>query len=119
MSFRFARLMDQVMTIAKHINAEKVVRIMSELPLSGIEPLLLETRFSIIRAGTLATEAEFLTEALPIRVRAQRGPNLNRVNNLVCGSCGAYNTKRLSGDELIWHVSSIRGMRTELIPTSQ
>ena len=53
-------LMDQVLTIAKEHHAEKVVRIIVQIgPLSGIEPLLLESAFSISRAGTLAEEASF------------------------------------------------------------
>ena len=97
-------LMDQVMTIAKAHHAEKVVRIIVRIgPLSGIEPLLLESAFSISRAGTLAEEAEFLTEALPIRVLCNScgAESEAVVNNLVCWSCGGYNTKLLSGDELI------------------
>ena len=97
-------LMDQVLTIAKAHHAEKVVRIIVRIgPLSGIEPLLLESAFSISRAGTLAEEAEFLTEVLPIHVLCNScGVESEAVvNNLVCGSCGGYNTKLLSGDELI------------------
>jgi len=97
-------LMDQVMTIAKAHHAEKVVRIIVRIgPLSGVESLLLESAFSISRAGTVAEEAEFLTEVLPIRVLCNScGVESEAVvNNLVCGSCGGYNTKLLSGDELI------------------
>jgi hydrogenase nickel incorporation protein HypA/HybF len=97
-------LMDQVMTIAKAHHAEKVVRIIVRIgPLSGVESLLLESAFSISRAGTLAEEAEFLTEVLPIRVLCNScGVESEAVvNNLVCGSCGGYNTRLLSGDELI------------------
>lgn len=97
-------LMYQVLTIAKAHHAEKVVRIIVRIgPLSGVEPLLLESAFSISRAGTLAEEAEFLTEALPIHVLCNScGVESEAVvNNLVCGSCGGYNTKLLSGDELI------------------
>jgi hydrogenase nickel incorporation protein HypA/HybF len=97
-------LMDQVLTIAKAHHAEKVVRIIVRIgPLSGVESLLLENAFSISRAGTLAEEAEFLTEVLPIRVLCNScGVESEAVvNNLVCGSCGGYNTKLLSGDELI------------------
>ena len=97
-------LMDQVLTIAKAHHAEKVVRIIVRIgPLSGIEPLLLESALSISRAGTLAEDAEFLTEVLPIRVLCNScGVESEAVvNNLVCGSCGGYNTKLLSGDELI------------------
>ena len=97
-------LMDQVMTIAKAHHAEKVVRIIVRIgPLSGVESLLLESAFSISRAGTVAEEAEFLTEVLPIRVLCNScGVESEAVvNNLVCGSCGGYNTRLLSGDELI------------------
>ncbi len=99
-----ADLMDQVMTIAKAHNADKVVSIVVRIgPLSGIEPMLLESAFSISRAGTLAEEAEFLTETLPICVLCNNcgAESETAVNNLVCGSCGGYNTKLLSGDELI------------------
>ena len=97
-------LRDQVLTIAKAHHAEKVVRIIVRIgPLSGVESLLLESAFSISRAGTLAEEAEFLTEVLPIRILCNScGVESEAVvNNLVCGSCGGYNTKLLSGDELI------------------
>ena len=96
--------MDQVLTIAKAHHAEKVVRIIVRIgPLSGVESLLLESAFSISRAGTVAEEAEFLTEVLPIRVLCNScGVESEAVvNNLVCWSCGGYNTKLLSGDELI------------------
>jgi len=99
-----ADLMDQVMTITKAHHAKKVVSIVVRIgPLSGVEPSLLENAFTISRAGTLAEEAEFLTEALPIRVLCHScgAESEPAINNLVCGSCGGYNTKLLSGDELI------------------
>jgi hydrogenase nickel incorporation protein HypA/HybF len=97
-------LMGQVMAIAKSHHAEKVIRITVQIgPLSGIEPLLLESAFSISRAGTLAEDAEFLTEELPVRVLCNTCgfESETAVNNLVCGSCGDNNTRLLSGDELI------------------
>lgn len=97
-------LMNQVMTIAKTHHAKKVVCIIIRIgPLSGVEPLLLKTAFSISCAGTLAEEAEFLTETLPIRVLCNTCGTESEVtiNNLICGSCESYNTKLLSGDELI------------------
>ncbi len=97
-------LMDQVMAIAKTHNAIKVVRINVRIgPLSGTEPKLLETAFSISCAGTIAEEAEFLTETLPIRVLCNscEAESEAVINNLSCASCGGYNTKLLSGDELI------------------
>ena len=97
-------LMEQVLAIAKANHAEKVVSIIVRIgPLSGIEPMLLESAFSISRAGTLAEDAQMLTEILPIRVQCNRcGAETEAViNHLICSSCGDFNTKLLSGDELI------------------
>lgn len=100
-----ADLMDQVTRIAEAHSAEKVARIIVRIgPLSGIEPYLLKSAFTICCAGTLAEEAELLTEVLTVRVAcrdcgAESEPP--SVNNLICGGCGAYNTKLISGDELI------------------
>jgi hydrogenase nickel incorporation protein HypA/HybF len=96
--------MDQVTAIAKAHHAEKVARIIVRIgPLSGIERRLLESAFSISRAGTLAGAAELLTEPRPIRVQCRHGgaESAASVNNLLCGSCGGSDTKLLSGDELI------------------
>jgi len=97
-------LMDQVTAIAKAHHAEKVIFIIVRIgPLSGIEPSLLDSAFTISRAGTLAEEAELLTELQPIRVQCNGcgAESEAQVNNLLCGSCGGYDTKLLSGDELI------------------
>lgn len=97
-------MMDQVMAIAKAHQAEKVVRITVRIgPLSGVEPLLLESAFTISRAGTLAEEAELVTEPQAIRVHCNLcgAESDATVNNLVCGQCGDYNTRLISGDELI------------------
>ena len=96
--------MDQVMAIATTHNAIEVVRIIVRIgPLSGTEPMLLKTAFSISCAGTIAEAAEFLTETLPIRVLCNscEAESEATINNLSCVSCGAYNTTLLSGDELI------------------
>ena len=96
--------MDQVTAIAKEHRAEQIACITVRIgPLSGIEPRLLESAFTISRAGTLAEAAELLMETQPIRVRCENcGMETEAsANNLTCGSCGAYDTKLLSGDELI------------------
>jgi len=92
------------MAIAKAHNAVKVVRIIVRIgPLSGTEPKLLENAFSISCAGTLAEEAEFLTEAMPVRVFCNGcgSESETAINQLICKSCGGHETKLLSGDELI------------------
>ena len=97
-------MMDQVMAIAQANRAEKVLRIIVRIgPLSGVEPQLLESAFTISRAGTLAEEAEFVTEAQAIRVYCNVcGTESDAtVNNLLCRQCGDNDTKLVSGDELI------------------
>ena len=97
-------LMQQVISIAKAHHAERVVRIIIRIgPLSGIEPQLLASAFTISKAGTLAEEAVLLTESQPIHVHCNQcgAESAASVNNLSCTACGALDTKLLSGDELI------------------
>ena len=100
-----ADLMDQVTALAKTHQAEKVVRIVVKIgPLAGVEPHLLESAFTISCAGTLAEEAEFITESLPIRVLCNvcaAETEAPRSTHLLCGECASANTQLLSGDELI------------------
>ena len=96
--------MQQVSALAEAHHAVKVSRIVVRIgPLSGIEPRLLESAFTISRAGTLAEEAELLTEPQPILVHCnQCGVESEAsINNLTCATCGAIDTKLLNGDELI------------------
>ena len=97
-------LMNQVTALAKAHQAEKVVRIVVRIgPLSGIEARLLESAFTISRAGTLAEDAELVTEEQPVCVLCNvcGTESAACVNQLVCASCGSCDTQLLSGDELI------------------
>lgn len=97
-------LMQQVTAIAEANHAVKVVRIIVKIgPLAGIEAKLLESAFTISRAGTLAQSAELLTERLPIRMLCHScGTEFEtEINNLICQNCGDFKTQLLSGDELI------------------
>lgn len=97
-------LMDQVIAIAKAHRAEKVLRVIIRIgPLSGVEPLLLESAFSVSREGTLAEEAQLVAEPQPIRVHCRLCGLESEAtsNNLSCGHCGDFDTRLLSGDELI------------------
>ncbi len=99
-----ADLMEQVAAIAKTHRAEKVARIIVRIgPLSGIEPLLLDSAFSMGKEGTLAEDAELVLETLPIRVVCGHCglESEATANNLMCRHCGAYDTELLSGDEMI------------------
>lgn len=97
-------MMDQVTAIAQEHRAEKVLRIIVRIgPLSGVEPQLLESAFTISREGTLAQDAELVTEAQAIRVRCNicGSESEATVNNLICRQCGDHDTQLVSGDELI------------------
>jgi len=97
-------LLDQVEDIAKTHQAERVVQIIVRIgPLSGIEAKLLESAFDIASVGTVAEQAELLMETQPIRIFCNvcATESDGSVNDLTCRQCGDYNTRLLSGDELI------------------
>jgi len=97
-------MLQQVSRIAAQHDAGRVERIVVRIgPLSGVEPELLRNAFPLARAGTVAEEAELCIETLPVRVRCDRcGEETDaRPNRLLCGACGDYHTRLVSGDELI------------------
>jgi len=72
-------------------------------PLSGIEVPLLEQAFPIAAAGTVAQGAELAVERAPVRV-ACTDCSLETeaaVNRMVCGACGSYRCRLVSGDEML------------------
>jgi len=97
-------LLDQITDIAKAHHAERVVQIIVRIgPLSGVEPKLLESAFDIASVGTIAEQAELLMEIQPIKVLCNvcATESDGSVNDLTCRQCGDYNTRLVSGDELI------------------
>jgi hydrogenase nickel incorporation protein HypA/HybF len=96
--------LDQVTRIAAERGAIAVERIIVRLgPLSGVEPELLAQAFPLARAGTLAAAAELVIERLPIRVVCERcgAESEAAPNRLVCGACGDWHTRLVSGDEML------------------
>lgn len=97
-------LLDQVRTIAKERGAGKVTRIELKVgPLSGIEPDLLMNAYPIAVAGTIAADAELVIDTAAVVVScSQCGAETNaKPNRLLCGQCGDYRTRIVSGDEMI------------------
>jgi len=97
-------LLSQVEAIAAEHDAVAVKAISLRVgPLSGVEPHLLDRAFSVARIGTLAENAELIVEALPVRVRCQQcgAESEASANRLICGTCGDYRTRLVSGDELL------------------
>jgi hydrogenase nickel incorporation protein HypA/HybF len=97
-------LLDQVASIARQNQAIGVKRIRLQIgPLSGIEPQLLEQAFPLASAGTLAEHAELAIESLAVRVHCETcgAETEAAANRLLCGACGDWHTKLISGDELL------------------
>lgn len=97
-------LMQQVESIARERNAEKVTCITLNVgPLSGVEPDLLRHAYPLAAAGTVAEDAELIMESADIVVRCSECDSETTVtsNRLLCGSCGDFRTRVISGDELV------------------
>ena len=111
-------LIDQVEEIALRERADQVLSIHLGIgPLSGVEPHLLEQAFSIARAGGVAAGAELLIDNLPVQVSCdQCGQTTDALPaRLLCGACGNWRTRLVSGDELqLLHVELVRQSGNEI-----
>jgi hydrogenase nickel incorporation protein HypA/HybF len=97
-------LLEQVETIAREHGATGVERIVLRVgPLSGVEPPLLENAYPMAAAGTIAESAVLDIEPAPVRVRCSRcgAETAAEPNRLVCGRCGDYRTRVISGEEML------------------
>jgi len=97
-------LIDQVEGIAQEHGATQVERILLRIgPLSGVEPALLRNAYPLAAAGTVAESAELVIEPAPVRVRCDDcGAESDATpNRLLCGVCGGWHTRLISGDEML------------------
>ena len=97
-------LLGQIETVAMENRATAVHRVTLQIgPLSGIEPPLLQQAFPIAVAGSIAEDAVLEIELLPIRVACNQcgAESEATANKLVCGQCGHWQTRLLSGDEML------------------
>ncbi len=97
-------LMQQVESIAAREQAQRVTLIRLQIgPLAGVEPELLAQAFPMAAAGTCAAEAKLQLDTLPVRVQCEAcGAETDaKPNRLLCGQCGDYRTRLLSGDEML------------------
>ena len=96
-------LMQQVEDIARQRDACRVTRIVLDVgPLSGVEPELLRHAYPVAAAGTVAEQAELVMETAALVVRCSQCDSESTVtpNRLLCGSCGDFRTRVVSGDAL-------------------
>ena len=97
-------LLSQVVAIAAEHNAASVESITVQIgALSGVEALLLESAFELIKVGTLADEAELILQTAPVIVLCSQCGTQSELaaNRLLCSACGSHETTLISGDELI------------------
>jgi len=97
-------LMGEVLTIARSSHASSVTDIyVSVGPLSGVERPLMRNAFPVAAAGTVAAEAELHLQQTTVRVSCDECGAETEVaaNRLVCGCCGNWRTRLISGDELL------------------
>ncbi len=96
-------LLAQVRRIAAEHNAPAVASIHVEVgPLSGVVPELLQTAFDVASRDSIAAGARLEISTPPVRVLCQAcGEQTDsQANQLVCGACGAWQTRLLTGNEL-------------------
>jgi hydrogenase nickel incorporation protein HypA/HybF len=96
-------LMQQLEQIARERNAIRVTKITLDVgPLSGVEPELLRNAYPLAAAGTPAENAELVMQTADVVVRCSQCDSETTVapNKLLCGSCGDFRTRLVSGDEL-------------------
>jgi hydrogenase nickel incorporation protein HypA/HybF len=96
-------LLAQVADIAAVRGASTVRSITVELgPLCGVEPALLERAFQLARAGSCAAAAELEVQLTGIVVCCTLcgAETAAQPSRLVCGECGGYRTRLVSGDEM-------------------
>jgi hydrogenase nickel incorporation protein HypA/HybF len=98
-------LLTQVEQVAQQHQATTVERLIVQVGvLSGIEPELLQQAFSIARmTSPIAQHSVLVLESLPIRVHCSRcdRESTATANRLICGHCGEWQTRLVSGDELL------------------
>lgn len=97
-------LVEQVERIAAENRAGRVARIELLIgPLSGIEADLLRRAYPLAIAGTVAADAELVIETADVVVHCSQCGSESSVapNRLLCGECGDYRTRVVSGEEMI------------------
>jgi len=97
-------LIGQVEGLAKERHAASVSDIFVAVGrLSGVESVLLQNAFPIAAAGTVAQDAKLHLEDLPVKVHCASCDVESEVeaNRLLCDQCGGWQTRLVSGDELL------------------
>ena len=106
-------MLDQVERIAQGRPNSKVTRIVIKLgPLAGIEPELLRRSYPLAAEGTIAAQAKLQIDQAEVVVRCtQCGAESDATaNRLLCGTCGDFRTRIVSGDEMLLQSVELRSV---------
>lgn len=96
--------MAQVEQVARREHARKVTAVSLRIGLlSGVEARLLQDAWPIASARSVAEGAALHIEAVPLRVHclACGSDSEATPNRMICGVCGDFRTRLLSGEELL------------------
>lgn len=97
-------LIEQVTALATEHKAAGVEKVMVKLgPLSGVEATLLQRAYPIACAGTIAESSELVIEPEAVKIACTTCGQETEVtvNRLLCGACGDWRTRLISGDEML------------------
>ncbi len=97
-------LVEQVDAVIHQNHAQRATLIRVRIgPLAGVVPELLATAFPLAAAGSRMEHAELEFTHAPIQVRCQTCglDSEAAMNRLICGACGDWHTRIISGDELM------------------
>ena len=97
-------LVEQIEAIVRERQADAATSFRVRIgPLSGVVPELLASAFTLAAAGSAIEQAAMELVNAPVRVRCQTcGAETDAaMNRLLCGACGDWHTRLISGDELI------------------
>lgn len=108
-------LVEQVESVIRqhHARSASLIRVRIG-PLSGVVSELLGNAFPLAAAGTRMEHAVLDLVAAPITVRCETcgAQTEAAMNRLVCGACGDWHTRIVSGDELL-----LESVELETTPT--
>ncbi|MCP2520209.1 hydrogenase maturation nickel metallochaperone HypA [Candidatus Aminicenantes bacterium AC-335-B20] len=99
-----ANLFEILKEKAKEQKAKRITKVKLKVGvLSGVVPELLESAFDIYKKKTIASEAKLEIEKTLVKVKCQScGFEFSPEDfTMICPSCGSFEIKILSGDELL------------------
>lgn len=94
----------QVVKIARAHDGERVIQVVIEAgPLSGIEPVLLQSAFEQCTAATDLRGTQLTIQEVPLVIRCCDCAQVSSLKDLVfvCPTCGSGSVDVVSGDKLM------------------